>query len=98
MQPNYRVQIRLEIDPPAAGHEPLYVYRDLELPFVPRPGMVIQDFDGEQIRLAQEIVWRHAQHRFVAYAEPPEPVSGGVEEYERRGWARNRREQDRTAA
>lgn len=106
MLPTYRVQVRRRIETRDEASESLYVFRDVELPFVPLPGLKVEDFDGECFRFGPEVLWREGQHRFIVYVDPNEDLLNGagrsVDEIlsaeEARGWNRNRRTVDRIAA
>lgn len=103
MTSRFRVQVRKPIHVPGEGASESYVFRDLELSFAPYAGLRIDDFDGERFEIA-EIVWSEGQHRFLAYTppvvleSPNDSVDTALRQYESRGWTRNRRSVERTAA
>lgn len=103
MLPRYRVQVRKQVGLAEGDGEGAYVFRDLELPFAPVPGMVIEDLGGERFRL-DEVVWHEGQHRFVVHTQPlrgaaaDRPLEAVLAELEAQGWQRNRRTEERTAA
>lgn len=103
MLPRYRVQIRKHVEPATEEEAGTYVFRDLELPFAPAPGIVIEDLGHERF-LLDEVVWHEGQHRFVVCTPPHVEGAGGrttekvLAELEENGWQRNRRSAERSAA
>lgn len=111
MLTTYRLQIRKPIHAPGEQSADVYVFRDVELPFLPLPGLRVQDFDGQEYRITDDLVWREGQHRFICYDLPhredevaperglhPRPVDEIVADYEARGWKRNQRGVERMRA
>jgi hypothetical protein len=103
MTAGFRVQVRKMIEPKGGDDPEAYVFRDIELQFAPTAGLTVDDFDGERLELTK-IIWSEAQHRFLAYTEPvvagwrSEPIETIIRRYESRGWCRNRRVGERSAA
>lgn len=102
MLPRYRVQVRKQVGDGEPEEGGTYVFRDLELPFAPLPGMEIEDL-GQELFPLERVVWHEGQHRFVAHAPPHREGPGRsteavLAELEAKGWSRNRRTVEREAA